>query len=227
MIVITGLVLGLVGGPWGELLAKAQDLAAGLAQEGGWVPAAEFRPQPVHLAEANGRDVPEKKPHHPGVLTEQAPDEVQNLKTQIIELQNKGELGFRKVVACSAVEGYGMYSPLEEGSPIPQKLFLYFEPSNVSTLVSGDRYIIDLSVDILLTDPAGKVLGTALTKKINRISYSPLFDIHYAMAISLKELGNRDVILRISLRDNIKNRTVTGSYRINVQTPGRKPLDRI
>lgn len=42
----------------------------------------------------------------------EASDEVQALETPIIELQNKGKLGFRKIVRCRSVEGFGAYSPL-------------------------------------------------------------------------------------------------------------------
>jgi hypothetical protein len=197
------------------------------AEDGSAFLAKPSNPASVELTQTGDQETPQPKPKHPGVIFEQPPDDVQKLKEQVIELQNKGELGFRKVVACTAVEGYGMYSPIEESGPRPSKLILYFEPCNVSTLVSGDRFIIDLSVDLVLTDSSGKVIGSAPTKKLNRVSYSPIFDIHYAPALSLKELANRDVTLRISLRDNIKNRTVTRSYRINIHSSGQKFLDRI
>lgn len=44
--------------------------------------------------------------------------EIAQLKKRIIELQNKGKLGFRKLVACSSVEGFGVYSPLKQGDRI-------------------------------------------------------------------------------------------------------------
>src|SRR4030042_1545207 len=44
--------------------------------------------------------------------------EIQKLKEQIIDLQNKGKLGFRKVVLCNSIDGFGLYSPFEPGRPL-------------------------------------------------------------------------------------------------------------
>ncbi len=90
------------------------------------------------------------------------PDQVSLLKKQIIETQNNSKLGFRKVVLCSRVEGFGMYWPLNPEQPA-SSLLLYFEPSNVSTMVSGDRYVIDCTVDLVATDSTGK--GCIRTKR--------------------------------------------------------------
>lgn len=41
-------------------------------------------------------------------------DEILKLKEKIIELQNKGELGFRNFNLCSNILGFGSYVPLPE-----------------------------------------------------------------------------------------------------------------
>ena len=153
-----------------------------------------------------------------------SPDEVQALKEQIIDLQNKGKLGFRKIVACSNVEGFGVYSPIEPGQTVGTIVF-YCEPANVSTLKSHDRYIVDCAVDFLLMDSSGKVLGgkeNAL--KINRISRSPVMDLYFKVEMRLRKLSDRSVFIKTVLRDKIKNETVSVINRINV-APGQKKKD--
>lgn len=134
------------------------------------------------------------------------PDEVTKLKEQIIELQNKGKLGFRKIVACSSVEGFGIYSPLTPGESITRIAF-YCEPSNVSTLMSGDRYVIDCTVDVFLMDTAGKpLLAKPSVVKLSRVSRSPAIDLYFTIQMDLLKLAARQVIARIVLHDKIRTK---------------------
>jgi hypothetical protein len=155
------------------------------------------------------------------------PEEVEQLKQKILDVQNKGKLGFRKVVPCSSVEGYGVYAPLKPGEPVTRVIF-YFEPKNVSTLISGDRYVIDLAVDLFILDTTGKVIGGKENMlKLSRVSHSPVLDVFYKMDLKVKEPLKQDLIVKTVLRDNIKNETVTATYRLNVGSKGQKLLDRI
>jgi hypothetical protein len=152
-------------------------------------------------------------------------DEVQAMKERIIEAQNKGKLGFRKMVACRSVESFGAYSPLEPGQKV-EKIVFYFEPSNVSTLKSGDRYIIDCAVDFILMDTSGKVLaGKQNALKLNRVSRSPVIDLFFRIDIGLKKPSDRPVLLKTVLHDKIKNETVSATKTINVENPHKSNLD--
>ncbi|MBM4328017.1 MAG: hypothetical protein FJ118_12745 [Deltaproteobacteria bacterium] len=154
-------------------------------------------------------------------------DEVEQLKQKILDIQNKGKLGFRKVVPCSSVEGYGLYAPLKPDEPATRVIF-YFEPQNVSTLITGDRYVIDLTVSLFILDTAGKVVGGKENMlKISRVSHSPVLDLFYKMDLKAREPLSQDLIVRTVLRDNIKNETVSATYRLNVRSKGQKLLDRI
>ncbi len=157
----------------------------------------------------------------------EAPDEVQALKTRIIELQNNGKLGFRKIVVCRSVEGFGAYSPLEPGEQVP-KIIVYCEPSNVSTMVSADRYIVDCSVDAFLMDSGNKlVLGRQNVVKINRVSRSPIIDLFFKIEINAQKLGNRNIIVKVVLHDKIKNQSVSSFHKINLEGGAKKTLDKI
>lgn len=169
---------------------------------------------------------PEKGPEVPEPPKESPvaqPDEVQSLKEHIIDLQNKGKLGFRKVLLCSSVEGYGQYSPVTEGGPTRQ-LALYFEPANVSTLVSADRYVIDCTVDQFAYDASGKMIfGKSNIMKIYRVSRSPVLDLYFHIGVGMKKPVQGTLILKTVLRDNIKNQTATAVNRVNIQSGPKKP----
>ncbi len=157
----------------------------------------------------------------------EASGEVQALKARIIELQNKGKLGFRKIVRCKSVEGFGVYSPLESGEPI-SKIVFYCEPSNVSTMLSEGRYVIDCTVDAFLIDSMGRpLIGKENIVRINRVSRSPLMDLYFKIEINAGKLPAGKMIAKIVLHDKIKNQSVSAVQRINVERGSKKGLDNI
>jgi hypothetical protein len=161
-------------------------------------------------------------PEQKGAAADAKADEVLGFKERIIEFQNSGKLGFRKVVACSSVEGFGIYSPLQVGQSIG-KTILYFEPSNVSTLVSGDRYIIDCTVDLFVVDSSGKSLGGKENiLRINRVSRSPILDLYYKVEMNINQPMKGDVFVKTVLRDKIKNQTVSATYKISPESGAKK-----
>jgi hypothetical protein len=175
---------------------------------------------------SQGASVPEdgQKKDIPGA---EASDEAQALKQKIIELQNKGKLGFRKIVLCRSVEGFGVYSPLDTGQPV-SKIVFYCEPSNVSTMLSGERYVIDCAVDAFLMDSSGRtLLGRENMLKINRVSRSPVMDLFFKVEINFHKLPARKMIAKIVLHDKIKNQSVTVTQRINLEGGSKKGLDNI
>ena len=157
---------------------------------------------------------------------EQKTDDIKMLRERIIELQNKGKLGFRKVIVCSSVEGFGTYSPLEPGQPL-SKLILYVEPENVSTLVSNDRYVVDCSVSFGIVDSSGKVLVGAKDLKFNKISRSPILDLNYKIELDPKKLGPGKLFLKMTLNDKIKNQSASVTTRFSLQSARQKPSDKI
>lgn len=149
-------------------------------------------------------------------------DEIAALRQRIIELQNRSKLGFRKIVPCRAVEGFGLYSPIEPDKPF-SRIVLYVEPSNVNTLVSGDRYIIDCTIDVFVTDATGKsVAGKESAFKINKVSRSPVMDLYFKLDINFSKPITRDIVVKIVIRDNLKNESASISQRINVASSTTK-----
>jgi hypothetical protein len=131
------------------------------------------------------------------------PDEIARLKLQIVKTQNESPLGFRKRILCSAVQGYGLYSPLKAGVPT-SNLILYVEPANYGTMAGSDRFVIDCVVDIAVVGNGGKVLYEK-KGKLNYVSRSPILDVFYAVGIQLKKPLEKTVTIKMILHDNIKN----------------------
>jgi hypothetical protein len=170
-----------------------------------------------------GAGSPQAGPRPPDATP--APDEVPRLKKQIIELQNKGKLGFRKVVPCTAVEGFGVYSPLAPGSNV-SKVLLYVEPENFTTLVTGDRYIVDLSVDVFIYDKAGKLIsGKENALKINRVSYSPIVDLYYKIELNLGKPAGQEFVIKTALHDKLKNQSASTIHKIKIDRKSGKPAE--
>lgn len=152
-------------------------------------------------------------------------EEIQVLKDRIIDLQNKGKLGFRKVVACSSAEGFGVYSPVVPGQHLSKVVF-YYEPSNISTMRSDGRYVIDCSVDLTILDHFGKKLGGGENVvRINRVSRSPILDVYFRIQIDLKKLPNRGLTVATVLRDKIKNQSATSTFKMEGNLLGAKNPD--
>lgn len=145
------------------------------------------------------------------------PDEVTKLKQQIVKAQNEGSLGFRKRILCSAVQGYGLYSPLKAGVPTTG-IILYVEPANYGTMVGSDRYVIDCVVDIAVLGAGGKLLHEK-KGKLNYVSRSPVLDIHFAVGLQLKKPLEKTVTIKTILHDNIKNERATDTLTLTIN-PG-------
>jgi len=85
--------------------------------------------------------------------------EILKLKEKIIEIQNKGELGFRNFSFCSTIIGFGSYVPLP--GPVLDKngqLLVYYEPVNVFTSKKEGLYEIWYTQDMVLLDAQGEAL---------------------------------------------------------------------
>jgi hypothetical protein len=86
-------------------------------------------------------------------------NEILKLKERIIEIQNKGDLGFRNFAYCSSIVAFGSYAPLP-GPALDKngELLVYYEPVNVFTAKKEEIYEIWYTQDMVLLDEQGKVL---------------------------------------------------------------------
>jgi hypothetical protein len=86
-------------------------------------------------------------------------DEILKLKERIIEIQNRGELGFRNFGLCSKINGFSSYAPLEKNVVGKSgQLLVYYEPHNVFTAKKAGLYEIWYAQDMALLKPSGETL---------------------------------------------------------------------
>ena len=85
--------------------------------------------------------------------------DILKLKEKIIEIQNKGDLGFRNFAFCSTVVGFGSYVPLSRAElDKGGELLVYYEPVNVFTSKKEGLYEIWYTQDMVLLDEKEEVL---------------------------------------------------------------------
>lgn len=86
-------------------------------------------------------------------------NEILKLKEKIIEIQNKGDLGFRSFAFCSTIIGFGSYVPLS-GTVLDKsgELLVYYEPVNVFTSRKEGLYEVWYTQDMVLLDEKGAIL---------------------------------------------------------------------
>jgi hypothetical protein len=139
-------------------------------------------------------------------VSAQDQDAVLKLKNQIIDLQNRGALGFREFTLCSKILGYGSYVPLDKPQ-VPQgaELQVYYEPVNVFTNRNKGQYEIWHTQDIVLLTDKGKVLDEQEELLSFRYSSrSPVFDLYATNSLDLGELGPGKYLYKAVLRDKLK-----------------------
>ena len=105
--------------------------------------------------------------------------EILKLKEKIIEIQNKGELGFRNFAFCSNIIGFGSYVPLDNPSLDRNgELLVYYEPVNVFTSKKEGLYEIWYTQDMVLLDVKGKVIQ----------EWANALDFHYTTRTPVMDL---------------------------------------
>jgi hypothetical protein len=146
-------------------------------------------------------------------------DEILNLKEKIIELQNKGELGFRNFILCSNILGFASYVPLSE--PVVQKdgkLELYYEPVNVFTSKREGLYEIWYTQDMALLNSVGKVLQE--WKDILAFRYTakaPVMDLYATNSLDVSGLAPGKYKFRAVLKDKLRNKEVSKTIDFSIK----------
>ncbi len=134
-------------------------------------------------------------------------EEILKLKERIIDLQNKGKLGFKDLTLCSKIISFGSYVPLTE--PKIKRgaiLFVYYEPINVFTNRKKGMYEIWYTQDMILLDSKGKVIF----KKEDALSFhytfsSPVMDLYATNSLDLGGLSRGKYVYRLVLKDKLKD----------------------
>ena len=115
-------------------------------------------------------------------------EKVLQLKDKIVEIQNKGKLGFRNFAVCSKIFTFASYVPLKE-TKVKQggELLIYFEPANLFTNKIDGRYDIWLTQDMIVQTEGGKLL---LDKKMPLSTVTILPRLYWICTVKIRlQLG--------------------------------------
>lgn len=139
-------------------------------------------------------------------------DEILNLKEKIIDLQNKGKLGFINFTLCSKIMGFASYVPLS--GPVIDKngtLLVYYEPINVFTNRKDGLYEIWYTQDMTLLKENGEVVShwnDILT--FHYTTQKPVMDLFAQNSIELKgQLPTGKYKFKATLKDKLSEKTAT------------------
>ena len=139
-------------------------------------------------------------------------DEILKLKEKIIELQNKGKLGFRNFTLCSKIFGYASYVPLQE--PVIDKdgtLLVYYEPVNVYTSMRDGLYEVMCTQDMALLEENGGVISE--WEDILRFQYTtklPVMDLFAQNSIDLEgNIPPGKYKFKATFKDQLRGKSVT------------------
>jgi hypothetical protein len=132
-----------------------------------------------------------------------------SLKNQIIDLQNRGSLGFKDFTLCSKILGFGSFVALDRAE-VSQgaELQIYYEPVNVFTNRSKGLYELYYTQDIVLLSAQGETVYEAKELlSFHWISKSPVFDLYATNSLNLGGLPPGNYTYKAVLRDKLKEAT--------------------
>lgn len=135
-------------------------------------------------------------------------DEILKLKEKIIEIQNKGELGFRYFTLCSNIISFASYVPLLE--PVVEKngtLLIYYEPVNIFTNKKNGLYEIWYIQDMaLFTDKDKLIIQKEDALNFHYTTKSPVMDLYATNSINLTGLAPGKYKFKATLKDKLKGK---------------------
>jgi len=124
-------------------------------------------------------------------ISAQAEDTVSSLKERIIDIQNKGKLGFRNFTLCQNIITYGQYVPYPDNRvKAGSTILFYYEPENVFTNRRNGIYHVWYTQSIIVRDNAGKELFKSdELLNFNHQSISPVLDLYAKNSLNLGKVA--------------------------------------
>jgi hypothetical protein len=134
-------------------------------------------------------------------------DDVLKLKEKIIELQNKGELGFRNFTICSNIIGFGSYVPVAAPAfKAGDQILFYYEPLNVFTGRREGLYEIWYTQDMIVLDAKGNtLLNKADALDFHYTSKTPVLDLYATNSLDVSGLAPGKYQFKAVLKDKLRN----------------------
>jgi hypothetical protein len=145
-------------------------------------------------------------------------DTVSSLKERIIDLQNKGQLGFRNFALCSNIITYGQYVPYPNNKvKAGTKIYFYFEPENVFTNRLKGTYQTWFTQDMIVRTAKGeKLLDSPDALNFNMQSLAPVLDVWANNSLDLGGLPPGRYEFVAVMHDKLKNADATKVFPFEV-----------
>ena len=146
--------------------------------------------------------------------------EVLALKNKIIDIQNKGKLGFKNFTLADKIISFGSYVPAKSSTVAKgSKLKVYYEPVNVFTNRVGGQYESWYTQDMIIADEAGKKVIFEKKDALNQHtkSGSPVFDHYVTNSMDLGQLPAGKYTYKAILKDKLSNQTATASFKFAIK----------
>lgn len=146
--------------------------------------------------------------------TLRAEETVTELKERIINIQNKGKLGFRNFTRCENIITYGSYVPAADNKvKAGSKLLFYYEPENVFTNRRGGSYQIWYTQDLIVLDADGdELLNSPELLNFNYQTVTPVLDLYATNSLDLGDLPPGKYAFVAVLHDKLKKTSARISY---------------
>jgi hypothetical protein len=153
-----------------------------------------------------------------GLVFGQAED-ILKLKEKIIELQNKGELGFRNFAICSNIMGFGSYVPAAAPTfKSGDQIQFYYEPVNVFTGRRESLYEIWYTQDMIVADAKGNVLMEKVdAMDFHYTSKSPVLDLFVTGSLDLTSVPPGKYQYKAVLKDKLRNKQIVKAVDFTVK----------
>jgi hypothetical protein len=145
-------------------------------------------------------------------------DTVSSLKERIIDLQNKGQLGFRNFALCNNIITYGQYVPYPDNKvKAGTKIYFYFEPENVFTNRLKGAYQIWFTQDMIVRTAKGeKLLDSPDALNFNLQSLAPVLDVWANNSLDLGGLPPGKYEFVATMHDKLKKADATKVFPFEV-----------
>ena len=146
-------------------------------------------------------------------------DDVVKLKEKIIELQNKGELGFRNFAVCSNIIGFGSYVPVATPSfKAGDQILFYYEPHNIFTGRREGLYEIWYSQDMIVLDAKGNILlNKADALDFHYTSKTPVLDLYATNSLDVAGLAPGKYQFKAVLKDRLRNKQIAKTAEFTIK----------
>ena len=147
-----------------------------------------------------------------------AEDEVFQLKEKIIDLQNKGKVGFRSFILCSNIIGYGQYVSIPDNKvKAGSRFYFYYEPINLFTNRRDGTYQVWFTQDVVLKKEDGEVIYEAANAlNFNHQTSSPLMDVFASNSLNFGKLAPGKYQFEAIIHDKLKKEDATFTYKFEI-----------